>query len=224
MLLCDWCRQPIEGEPDATLSLVFKSERPNVRSGLHFHEGCGVMALYRATEEIEDHMGGERPDPASEELLEHIPTVRGSVVPGANPDGRLTDALRLVEHLGESKATYTLYDVGIKTLLDASFRTRAEVAAIDGIGRSALGRLETATRSRRLGLCVRLRRRAAHRGAMGQGRRCLMARVGDWWRRVLVEIRKPNSWLSTPWFVKLAMPRDTDEDKPSADEGARDPE
>ena len=148
MLRCDWCREPIEpGEAEATLVLVCKCRRPEVGSGLRFHENCGIMALYGAAEEIEDHVGADRPDPATEELLEHIPTLSG---PNAPLDGPVTDRLKLVQHLGEKKVTYALYRAGIKTLLDATFRTRAEVAAIPCVGPASLRRLEAAMRERGL--------------------------------------------------------------------------
>jgi hypothetical protein len=146
MLTCDWCHQQIKAdEPEATFSIDFekRSLAPGMRSHLRFHEGCGIMVLHSANEHIEDHAPGERPDPATEELLEQIPT---SGDYSGVPDGPVTSRMRLVQHLGERNVTYTLYKAGVQSLLDASFRTRADLAAVPGVGRATLDQLEAAMR------------------------------------------------------------------------------
>ena len=148
MLVCDWCREHIEDrDVEARLSIDFDdSQNPGVQGRLRFHQDCGIMALRAAAEHIEDHAPGERPDPATDELLEHIPCPSSPSDYSREPDGPVTSRMRLVKHLGERKSTYTLYKAGVQSLVDASFRTRADLAALPGVGKATLDQLEAAMR------------------------------------------------------------------------------
>ena len=106
--ICDWCRDLIEDSEDETrLKLVDEDGDVVLRGWPTFHRDCGIMALYAATEAIEDKATGERPDPTTDELLNHIPTLGDFWRRG--PDGPVSDRMRLTQHLGErSAAQHTL--------------------------------------------------------------------------------------------------------------------
>jgi hypothetical protein len=144
MLICDWCHELIgEEEPEADLCLGFEGQ-PDLSGYLRFHEDCGFMALRVAQEAIEDHVGGVRPDPSDEEVLSHIPVLQGMIWGAPALDGPVSSRLELRRYLGSRQSFDSLQRANLHTLLQVSFRTRAEIASLGGVGPTTLARLDSA--------------------------------------------------------------------------------